>query len=296
PLLPAALTRFVFVQNTAAQYRFDVWTTDNGLPQNQVNNIYQTQDGYLWMTTFDGLVRYDGVRFKVFNSGNTPGIKNSRFGLFFEDRDGNLWITTEESGITCYRDGQFTTYTTEDGLPHNRISRTKRLREDSLGLVINTDGGPVRWKDGKFFPYNPNEGDPYAATGFPARPGVAWCVDRAGLHRIENAQVTADVPAKWSSPAEIRRIFETPSGTVWIATPMQTGELWRLRNGEFTLMTGKGGLPREFIASICEDRSGNTWFGTSGAGLYLLNGDRLRNFTTADGLSSNSISAVYQDR
>jgi len=53
-LLVCALTHFVFVQSVSAQYRFDVWTTDNGLPQTQVNNIHQTQDGYLWMTTFDG--------------------------------------------------------------------------------------------------------------------------------------------------------------------------------------------------------------------------------------------------
>src|SRR5205085_5323752 len=124
----------------------------------------------------DGLVRYDGVHFKFFNSGNTPGIINSRFINFFEDSNKNLWITTEESGITCYRNGQFTTYTTQDGLPHNRISRTLRLREDSSGVVINTDGGPVRWRDGKLFPYDPNEGDPYAVRGFPARPGVLWCV------------------------------------------------------------------------------------------------------------------------
>src|SRR4051812_26512364 len=57
-----------------AQYRFDHWTADNGLPQNSVRDIVQTQDGYLWFTTFDGLVRFDGVRFTVFNKSNSPGI------------------------------------------------------------------------------------------------------------------------------------------------------------------------------------------------------------------------------
>src|SRR5258708_1344121 len=116
-LLLCALAHSGFAQNASTQYRFDVWTTNNGLPQNKVLNIHQASDSYIWLTTFDGLVRYDGVRFKVFNTGNTPGIKNNRFMIFYEDRDGNLWITTEESGITRYKDGQFTTYTTEDGLP-----------------------------------------------------------------------------------------------------------------------------------------------------------------------------------
>jgi len=55
-----------------AQYRFDHWTADNGLPQNSVRDIVQTRDGYLWLTTFDGLVRFDGVRFTVFNKSNSP--------------------------------------------------------------------------------------------------------------------------------------------------------------------------------------------------------------------------------
>ncbi len=290
-----ALLCLAFVENVSAQYRFDVWTTDDGLPQNSISNILQTSDGYLWMTTFDGLVRYDGVRFKVFNSGNTEGIINSRFMIFFEDRNLNLWITTEESGVTLYKNGEFTTYTTENGLPHNRISRSLRIREDSLGVVINTDGGPLRWKDGKLFPYDPNEGDPYAAIGFPARPGVVWCVDPSGLHRIENSQVTASVNSQWSSPSEIRRIFETPSGTVWIAI-WQKDEIWRLKGGQFTLVTGKNDLPNKWVTSICEDKNGNTWFGTSGAGLYLLTGDRFTRLTTADGLSSDNVNTVYEDR
>ena len=294
--LLCALAYFGLAQRVSAQYRFDVWTTNDGLPQNNILNIHQTSDGYLWLATFDGLVRSDGVRFRVFNSGNTPGIKNSRFLMLFEDRQGALWISTEESGVTRYKDGQFATYTVDDGLPHNRISRTLRIREDSQGIVINTDGGPIRWKDGKIRAYDPNEGDGYAAMGFPARAGVVWCVDRAGLHRVEDARVTADVPAPWSSPAEIRRIFETPSGTVWIATADPNGQIWRLSQGHFTRMTGKDGLPQRWVTSICEDQAGNTWFGTAGAGLYRLRGERFTVFGTGDGLPSNDVNTVYEDR
>jgi signal transduction histidine kinase/ligand-binding sensor domain-containing protein len=294
--LLGALAYLVFVQNVSAQYRFDRWTTDNGLPQNNVNNILQTSDGFLWMTTFDGLVRYDGVRFKVFNGGNTRGIKSSRFLRLFEDRDKNLWIATEESGITRYKDGVFTTYTTEDGLPHNRISRELQIREDAEGVVINTDGGPIRWKNGKFVAYNPDEGDRFATIGFPSRPGVSWYVDAEGLHRVENSQVTAHAPSLWQSAASIRRIFETGRGILWITTRSPKQEMWRLQDGTYTLMTSKSGLPDKWITSICEDRNGNTWFGSSGSGLYLLRDGIFRNFTTADGLSSNHTNAVIEDR
>ena len=76
--------------NLYAEYRFDSWTTDNGLPQNGLREITQTPDGYLWFTTFDGLVRFDGVKFKTFNKGNTKGILNSRFMRLNSDKDGTL--------------------------------------------------------------------------------------------------------------------------------------------------------------------------------------------------------------
>ncbi len=66
------------VSPTFAQFRFDHWTTEHGLPQNGINAITQTRDGYLWLATNDGLVRFDGVRFTVFNHGNTPGFENNR--------------------------------------------------------------------------------------------------------------------------------------------------------------------------------------------------------------------------
>jgi ligand-binding sensor domain-containing protein len=73
-----------------AQYRFDHWTSDTGLPQNIIRAIHQTPDGYLWLATLDGLVRFDGVRFTVFNRMNSPGINSNRFIALYEDRDGAL--------------------------------------------------------------------------------------------------------------------------------------------------------------------------------------------------------------
>jgi ligand-binding sensor domain-containing protein len=83
-----------------APYRFDHWTADNGLPQNPVCDIVQTRDGYLWLATFDGLVRFDGVRFTVFNKNNSPGIVTNRFIRLFEDAQGDLWANTEGGALT----------------------------------------------------------------------------------------------------------------------------------------------------------------------------------------------------
>ena len=101
---------------SGAQYQVQSWTTDNGLPHNIVGSIQQTRDGYIWMATFDGLVRFDGVRFTVFDRNNSPGIRNNRFTSLYEAADGAIWAGTEGSGVTRYAQGVFTTYTTEDGL------------------------------------------------------------------------------------------------------------------------------------------------------------------------------------
>ena len=105
-----------------AQYRFDVWDTDAGLPQNTVRAILQTRDGYLWLTTSDGLVRFDGVRFTVFNKANAEGIGSNRFTALYEATDGALWAGTEDGGIVRYAGGAFKTFTTADGLPSNSRS------------------------------------------------------------------------------------------------------------------------------------------------------------------------------
>src|SRR5580765_6862829 len=72
------------------QLTFDTWTTENGLPQNSVNDILQTRDGYLWLATFGGLVRFDGVRFVIFDR-STPGIESQRVRALYQDRSGVLW-------------------------------------------------------------------------------------------------------------------------------------------------------------------------------------------------------------
>ena len=73
-----------------AQYQFDNWTNSNGLPQNAVVSVLQTRDGYLWLATNDGLARFDGVRFTVFNKGYTPGISSNRLVALFDDAKGDL--------------------------------------------------------------------------------------------------------------------------------------------------------------------------------------------------------------
>ena len=92
---------------TPSNYFMRVWQTDDGLPENGVNAIVQTGDGYLWIGTFSGLVRFDGVRFAIFDIKNSPAMLSDRVTSLFEDDSGNLWIGYETGGLTRYHNGMF---------------------------------------------------------------------------------------------------------------------------------------------------------------------------------------------
>src|SRR5438093_12283038 len=102
-----------------AEYLHTVWTTEHGLPQNSVTAILQTRDGYLWIGTFGGLVRFDGVKFTLVEG---PGPRSNRILTLFEDHAGAVWIGTERGGATRYANGAFTTYTEKDGLPFDNVA------------------------------------------------------------------------------------------------------------------------------------------------------------------------------
>lgn len=106
-----------------AQYQLDNWTTEQGLPQNSVREIVQTRDGYLWFTTFDGLVRFDGVRFTVYNRGNSPELPGNRFMSLYEDHAGDLWATLESGQVVRRRAGRFEVYDERHGLPEGQLLR-----------------------------------------------------------------------------------------------------------------------------------------------------------------------------
>ena len=91
-------------------YLHTVWTLDDGLPQNSVNDIIQTRDGYLWLATFGGLVRFDGLTFTLFDVANAEGLASNRMKKLYEDRSGALWISHQRGEITRYQDGVFTPY------------------------------------------------------------------------------------------------------------------------------------------------------------------------------------------
>src|SRR5947207_11028013 len=114
-------------------YRVTRWTTDQGLPQNRISCLKQTRDGYLWLGTWFGLTRFDGVRFTVFDKFNTPELVNDAINALAEDTDGTLWIATAD-GLVSYSDHRFHRLTTEEGWPAPKVWRLVACRSGGVWL------------------------------------------------------------------------------------------------------------------------------------------------------------------
>jgi ligand-binding sensor domain-containing protein/signal transduction histidine kinase len=279
--------------SASAQYRFDLLNTDNGLPQNSVYSILQTRDGYMWLTTLDGLVRYDGANLYVFNKANSPGIKSNRFTRLFEDRDGALWICTEDGGLTRYRDGVFTTYTTEQGLPDNWIFN---LRQIATGdLLIQTYAGLARWQNGQLSIISTAFNSFDSVLGYAGRSGALWYRLGTTLRHVKDG-TTMDYPVPEYSPDDQHypQLYEDRQGRLWIGSK-QPG-LLMLKDGVFMKYTVNDGLPPAMVTAFYEDRDGTLWFGTNGGGLVKYQGGQFTTFTVNNGLPSNQIVTIYQDR
>src|ERR1700688_2177063 len=103
-------------QRSLEHFGHQAWRTDSGLPQNTVHSILQTRDGYLWLGTDGGLVRFDGIDFLTFDAENTPPLESDTVYDLEEDASGTLWISTA-AGLLSYRNGAFAAYTMAQGLP-----------------------------------------------------------------------------------------------------------------------------------------------------------------------------------
>jgi ligand-binding sensor domain-containing protein len=114
------------------QYVHNTWQTDQGLPQNSVQAVLQTRDGYLWIGTQEGLVRFDGAHFDIFDRSNTKALAHNDVTALLEDRFGTLWIGTNGSGLTWLKDGVFTRFSAQNNLSDVFVTA---LREDSRGTV-----------------------------------------------------------------------------------------------------------------------------------------------------------------
>jgi signal transduction histidine kinase/ligand-binding sensor domain-containing protein/ActR/RegA family two-component response regulator len=261
------------------------WSSKDGLPQNTILSIVQTQNGYLWFGTEDGLARFNGMEFTTFWK-----TKMGHFAIHFllEDKGRDiLWIASWGGGLTAYHGGKFVSYTIQDGLPSNYLSS---LAQDAKGnLWIGTREGLALYDGTRIQPFKPESS--VVGRGIKSLAisleGSLWGATNAGIFTLEPdmgtiREITTDLP-----DAEALRFDQ--QGTLWIGT--KAHGLHRFLGGRTQpiLKTGR-------ISAVYQDREGSLWIGVYGRGLCRLNNGMGECFEEKNGLASNMVMSVYEDR
>ncbi len=314
------------------QYGRRIWQTDNGLPQDTVHAILQTRDGYLWVGTEGGLVRFDGVNFATYDVENTRQLKSDTVYDLFQDRSGALWISTA-GGLAVYREGRFHAYSTSDGLPAETVWFSYQDRRNRIWAI--TSAGPAFLAGGRFHPL-PEMQD--AAP--PDRRGLAedsggriWLASEAGLFAIDSNSPAPVAGPRLLKGVAVSAVAADGEGGLWIGSaqglerysggslqpvslapiaartpvlalaPDGSGGLWvgtaaglaRLKRGGAGIAEIPAGAMHERIASLFADRQGALWIVTDRQ-VQRLAGGSIGAFPPGSGLSELSLLAIYEDR
>ena len=311
-------------------YGYQSWQTDSGLPQNTVHAVLQTNDGYLWIGTEAGLVRFDSTQFKTFTSKDTPQLGSDLIYSLMQDRSGALWIGTS-SGIARYRDRGFDSFAQSMASVNGTVWS---IHQDRAGNVWTLTSSGLAFFDGKQF---------VSVSGLPSLneesvmadgpDGSLWIGTMAGLYHaaagsrqfqragpavaIQALAIDANSHA-WAgsnggveicsgrncAPLSLSDHIATEAernvhalaldahGQAWIGTD---AGLLSYDGRQFSRWTASYGLPSDRISLLFCDREGALWIGTAG-GVARLFAGKIEAFTPRAGFSSNLVLAMYEDR
>jgi len=289
--------------------KFDRISLDQGLSQAKVGSIVQDSKGFLWFGTADGLNKYDGYSFTVYDHDplDSTSLSDSRIQAIYEDKAGTIWIGTAGGGFNKFDRGteKFTHYKHDPSNPTSLSNNhVLSIYEDRYGIFwLGTVGGGLNRFDretGQFKHFKHDPGNPNSISHDRVFPicedefGYLWIgTNDGGLNRFDREtekfeifQFNADQPNSLSNNV-INAMHKDKSGTLWIGTNNGLNQLVFVSPSEKLLGKKPGSNEIKFIHynhdpdnpnslsdskifSIFEDRSGTLWIGTGGGGLNKL--------------------------
>lgn len=273
------------------QFNHDVWRSADGLPQNSVNTILQTRDGYLWIGTQEGLLRFDGNRFTTFDKGNVAAFRSNYIWSLFEDSRGTLWAGTNGGGIIAKTKSGFVSYTTKEGLAGNIV---RAICEDpSGGVWFGTNTGASRFYNGKWTTFTTANGLPSNDVSmlYADKNSDVWISGSGGVVIARYGSIINPTPNVQSIGFSV--MLRDRQGTLWLGHAERG--LYRWSKGAFVPDTAASRVLHSGVLSLFEDQAGSLWIGTAGSGLVRKRGQQLSSFTTEHGLSDDYVKSLLQD-
>jgi len=281
----------------------DSWSVRQNLPESAVISVIQTRDGYLWLGTLNGLVRFDGNHFTVFDENNTPGLNSDRIVFLFEDNETNLWVGTDTAGVALVQNGKIKSFDIGRGGHEGRLVSAG---EDSTGTVwlYTADAHVGRYQNGKLEVLNFNF-PPLAACRMMVaeKSGPLWVAEYEMSTVGGFGEIFSFQPGNFRPPMlAIDQLVQARSVDYILAS--QRGGTWRLIEGSVQkwnytqLEKNSGPYPwTTNVTSACEDNDGNLIVGTFGEGVFWQQADGAwRQISVAQNLSSAVVLSLCMDR
>ena len=276
---------------SANEWNFTIrsWQSQDGLPEETVQAFAQTPDGYLWVGTSGGLLRFDGARFHLFAHENTPAFGENSVFCLLAAHDGRLWIGTDGSGLIEWQNGVFHAYPTEKGQTADFV---RALAEDRNGLLwVATDDGLFWARNGRLERADKPLGLPVfnVHAVLEDRTGRIW-VGGSRLYSLKDGQSREYSLPDNDSRNKVKSFLQTADGVIWVVT---VGGLYRLRPGHerFEPVPGVAGT----IRALREAPNGELWAGAIGEGIFRIRGDRVTRLKAPSPLVSNTVLSIFAD-
>ena len=270
-----------------SQYAHTAWTYRDGFVQGAVNAIAQTPDGYLWLATQSGVVRFDGVRTVPLPLAPGQQLPSTSVGALLAARDGTLWIGTLD-GLVSWKNGQLTEY------PSLARRTVLALLQDRAGTV---------WVGGLAGP---------AGTLCAIRGDGPTCYGDDGSLGTVVASLYEDIDGSmWVGAATGLWQWTPGPPTRYLATPISRGGKMTQGDHGAGLVVAVGGVRRIIgktvtdyplhgvplplsAGTVLRDRNGGLWIGTTAHGLVHSHEGKTSTFTHKDGLSSDQVYALFE--
>ncbi len=310
----------------------DQWTGKDGLISNNLTSVNQSSSKFIWVTSFNGILRFDGVDFKLYDKSNLPFLQSNGFYKSFEDSRGNLWFVSQSSGVINYSGNTFNQVLSSEHSSHS-VRCIAEDRDGKIWFGTNNEGVFIV-KDSTLEKVDLGEFNaiPIMDIKVNSKGQLLFATNGAGILSYKNNQIEQYSTTDGLNNNSVNKLVMAPDGSIYAGTfdgiyqfsergnkrisqfdGLEINDLYiddynnlwagteqglyklNLTDNSFDNFTEAEGLPANQISSLCFDHENSLWLSTKKAGLVRLRIGFFKNITNVDGLSSNNVNIIVEN-